>query len=328
MTLEEFLFRAFRDAARRILWPVQGGERFEDPAYCAQFYSPELRQCAIAALHTGDMADFDDKLTRLLWNLHCNPETVFGTKRPNWWPENNDPPPSADYLPRLSTTAQACAWLQAKTGETWTLQRILESAVMPWVWLEHSKDRPEIFGDRTEGFLAPFVFNGDTKRIEIVGTDALLTMSKTPEGKHFTVNPGWPVALPELRFQREDIERLVADLDHCDKRPPVFTDSGENLTAPTVGIVSRMETQRDEKTDDLRIELDPLFEEMSAQGDRITAGTVMPKLKARAGKNASCITESFDAGVLWMRGSTGTPEKLTMRMLQKRIDRWRGKQPR
>ncbi|HRH15194.1 MAG TPA: hypothetical protein PK225_12685, partial [Azonexus sp.] len=87
-----------------------------------------------------------------------------------------------DYLPKLATIEQACAWLNERTGKDWSLARLLEYGLMPWVWLEHAPGYPAIFGDRLEGYLAPMAFGGDTQRLAAGGTDALITMTRTGDG--------------------------------------------------------------------------------------------------------------------------------------------------
>lgn len=115
-----------------------------------------------------------------------------------------------DYLPKLATIEQACAWLHARTGQSWSLARLMECGFMPWVWLDYTPGYPAIFGDRLEGYLAPMVFGGDTERLEADGTFALITMTRTHEGIPMKINPGIRAPLSELRFKREDIEAMAA----------------------------------------------------------------------------------------------------------------------
>ena len=125
-----------------------------------------------------------------------------------------------DYLPKLATIEQACAWLNERTGKDWSLARLLEYGLMPWVWLEHAPGYPAIFGDRLEGYLAPMVFGGDTQRLAAGGTDALITMTRTGDGALMRINPGIPAPLSELRFKREDIEALAARSGTPEKKAP------------------------------------------------------------------------------------------------------------
>lgn len=57
-----------------------------------------------------------------------------------------------NYLPKHATVPEACEWLATETGEPWTLARLLEHSLMPWVWIDYEPRFPEIFGDRLEGF--------------------------------------------------------------------------------------------------------------------------------------------------------------------------------
>ena len=72
---------------------------------------------------------------------------------------------ASDFLPKRASVEDACQWLHARTSERWTLARILESGVMPWFWLDYKPGYPEAFGSRTEGYLAPMVFQGDVERL-------------------------------------------------------------------------------------------------------------------------------------------------------------------
>lgn len=118
----------------------------------------------------------------------------------------------SNYIPRLANIAETCEWLAAETGEQWTLPRLLEAALQPWVWLDYSPEHPAIFGDRHEGFLAPFVFMSDTFRLEADRQSALMTMTRTPDDNLLKIAPGLRIALDELRFKREDVTQLAADL--------------------------------------------------------------------------------------------------------------------
>lgn len=114
-----------------------------------------------------------------------------------------------DYLPRNATIEQACAWLHAKTGETWILPRLLECGLLPHFWLAYKPGFPLIFGHRTEGFQTRMIFAGDLQRLEADGT-ALVTMFVSHDDKICKAEPGWPVPLSELRFKRADVEEVEA----------------------------------------------------------------------------------------------------------------------
>jgi len=79
----------------------------------------------------------------------------------------------------------------------------------------------------------------------------------------------------------------------------------------------RARTRR--RLDDMQIEIDDAMAVLRREGKAVTPATVMPLLRARAGK--SCISECAPDGVIWIRGSSGNPEKLTMEALKKRIGR-------
>lgn len=110
------------------------------------------------------------------------------------------------------------------------------------------------------------------------------------------------IPVKEMVIQRADADAFI-----CGERPA----EGQAPAEPT-----------QQRFDDLRAELESILRKMAASDERITAGTVMPKLRARIGIPGTCIIDQFPDGVLWSRG-TGTPEKLTTDMLAKRIDRWK-----
>lgn len=90
-----------------------------------------------------------------------------------------------------------------------------------------------------------------------------------------------------------------------------------------VDIVPGYDQEARTKHDDLAIELHDIAERMQAADERMTAATVMPLLKARVGVNGSCIQDHAANGVIWVRSSTGMQEKLTMKNLNDRIQRWK-----
>ena len=114
------------------------------------------------------------------------------------------------YLPKEASIDEASEWLEEMTGEPWPLPRMQEHGLMPWFWLDYSPDAPkELFGDRTEGFAAPICFSGDTKRLEFVGGNAIVTMIRSHDGTHFRFNPGLEVVREEIRFLKKDLEYLA-----------------------------------------------------------------------------------------------------------------------
>ena len=75
--------------------------------------------------------------------------------------------------------------------------------------------------------------------------------------------------------------------------------------------------------DDIQIEIDDVRAGLEQQGEPETPARVMARLRERAGKPDSCISERAPDGVIWIRGTTGKPAKLTMEALTKRIERTR-----
>jgi hypothetical protein len=125
-------------------------------------------------------------------------------------------------LPFRATTAEACAWLAQQTGTPWTLARLLEHALTPYVWLDYDAANPELFGDANGGYAAPIFFEGDIARLAAGSDDVLISMTKDaykivarlPE-------PGFRRRLDELRFQKRDVEKLAGKLQHEAEPKPV-----------------------------------------------------------------------------------------------------------
>jgi hypothetical protein len=116
-------------------------------------------------------------------------------------------------LPFRSTTEQACDWLGQQTGSPWTLARLIEHALIPYVWLDYDATYPDLFGDANGGYLAPIFFEGDTRRLAEGSADVLITMTKDAYKIVATLPaPGFRRELHELRFQKRDLERLAAQL--------------------------------------------------------------------------------------------------------------------
>ena len=116
-------------------------------------------------------------------------------------------------LPFRATSEEACAWLAQQTASPWTLARLLENGLIPYVWLDYDPAWPDLFGDANGGYAAPIFFAGDTARLAAGSEDVLITMTKDV---HRIVTqlpaPGFSRRLDELRFQKRDLERLVAQL--------------------------------------------------------------------------------------------------------------------
>jgi hypothetical protein len=118
-------------------------------------------------------------------------------------------------LPFRATAIEACAWLSHRTGSQWTLARLLEHGLTPYVWLDYDAACPELFGDANGGYAAPIFFEDDIARLAAGSEDVLITLTKDayrivarlPE-------PGFRRPLDQLRFQKKDLERLAGKLKH------------------------------------------------------------------------------------------------------------------
>lgn len=114
-----------------------------------------------------------------------------------------------DYLPKDATIEEACNWLQAKTGQTWVLPRLLECHLTPHFWLDYKPGYPAIYGGKIEGYQTRMMFQGDLCRLESDRGDALVNMFTTHDGTLVKVEPGLRVPLSELKFKRESVERVA-----------------------------------------------------------------------------------------------------------------------
>ena len=114
-----------------------------------------------------------------------------------------------DYLPKDATIEEACNWLQAKTGQTWVLARLLECHLTPHFWLDYKPGYPAIYGDKIEGYQTRMIFQGDLCRLESDRGDALVNMFTAHDGTLVKVQPGLRVPLSELKFKRESVERVA-----------------------------------------------------------------------------------------------------------------------
>jgi hypothetical protein len=114
-----------------------------------------------------------------------------------------------------ATTEQACAWLAQQTGTPWTLARLIENGLTPYVWLDYDAAYPELFGDANGGYAAPIFFEGDTARLAAGSGDVLITITKDAY-KIVTrlPPPGFTRDLHELRFLKKELERLAGRLKH------------------------------------------------------------------------------------------------------------------
>lgn len=73
--------------------------------------------------------------------------------------------------------------------------------------------------------------------------------------------------------------------------------------------------------DDIQIEIDDIVAGLKRRKGLVNPAAVMRALRDRGGRADSCVSESAPDGVIWKRGSTGVPEKLTMAALKGRLDR-------
>jgi hypothetical protein len=137
-------------------------------------------------------------------------------------------------LPFRATTDEACAWLALHTGSPWTLARLIENAVTPYVWLDYDAAHAALFGDANGGYAAPIFFEDDTARLAAGSEDVLITITKDAY-KIVTrlPEPGFRRALHELRFQKRDLERLAGALKRAAEAPPA---KSEVATETQAGI--------------------------------------------------------------------------------------------
>jgi len=120
---------------------------------------------------------------------------------------------STTVLPFRATTHEACAWLEQQTGSPWTLARLLEHALTPYVWLDYDPAYPELFGEANGGYAAPVFFRDDIARLAAGSDDVLITMTKDAYKIVATLPaPGFTRPLDALRFQKKDVERLAKEL--------------------------------------------------------------------------------------------------------------------
>ncbi|MEH6435873.1 hypothetical protein [Massilia sp. DD77] len=118
-------------------------------------------------------------------------------------------------LPFRATVDEACAWLAKHVPAPWTLARLLEHGLTPYVWLDYDPAYPELFGDANGGYAAPIFFEDDIARLAAGSEDVLITMTKDAHKLFARLpEPGFRRRLDELRFQKKDLERLAAKLRH------------------------------------------------------------------------------------------------------------------
>jgi hypothetical protein len=113
-------------------------------------------------------------------------------------------------LPYRATLEQACDWLEQQTESPWTLARLIEHDVTPYVWLDYDAAYPELFGDANGGYAAPIFYEGDTARLAAGSEEVLITITKDAYKIVTTLPaPGFRRELHELRFLKKELEKLV-----------------------------------------------------------------------------------------------------------------------
>jgi hypothetical protein len=135
-----------------------------------------------------------------------------------------NPPAPAPGLPKLpfrATLAQSLEWMAAQTGTPWTLARLVEHDITPYVWLDYDAAYPDLFGEANGGYAAPIFYEGDIARLLAGGDDVLITMTKDAYKIVARLPaPGFTRQRHELRFLGKELERLVGRLKHAAAAPP------------------------------------------------------------------------------------------------------------
>ncbi|NHZ37905.1 hypothetical protein [Massilia rubra] len=137
-------------------------------------------------------------------------------------------------LPFRATTEQSCAWMEQQTGTPWTLARLLENALTPYVWFDYDANHAELFGDANGGYAAPIFLEADVARLVAGSEDVLITTTKDAYKIVAQLPaPGFRRELHELRFLKKELERLVAKLKHDAEPKPMVV---ETASEARVGI--------------------------------------------------------------------------------------------
>ena len=134
----------------------------------------------------------------------------------------NPPAPDLLKLPFRATLEQSLAWMDAQTGTPWTLARLVEHDITPYVWLDYDAAYPELFGEANGGYAAPIFFEGDIARLLGGSNDVLITMTKDAYKIVARLPaPGFTRQRHELRFLGKELERLAGRLKHAAAALPV-----------------------------------------------------------------------------------------------------------
>lgn len=136
-------------------------------------------------------------------------------------------------LPYRATLEQACDWLERQLASPWTLARLIEHGVTPYVWLDYDAAYPDLFGEANGGYAAPIFFEGDTARLAAGSEDVLITMTKDAYKIVTTLPaPGFRRELHALRFLKKELEKLVKSEQRAALPPP----QPKAATESTAGI--------------------------------------------------------------------------------------------
>ncbi|UVW27232.1 hypothetical protein [Massilia sp. H6] len=148
---------------------------------------------------------------------------------------------STTDLPFRATIAEACAWLAAQTGTPWTLARLLAHEVTPHVWLDYDAAHAELFGEANGGYLAPIFVAEDIARLAGGSTDVLITTTK--DAYRIVARlpaPGFRRGLDELRFQKQDLQRLAGQLQHAAQPAPAAAPAAAKESQLGIGKAQAM----------------------------------------------------------------------------------------
>ena len=118
-------------------------------------------------------------------------------------------------LANRATTEETCLWLAGQTGTPWNLTRLIEHGVTPYVWLEYSAERAELFAEGITAYAAPVVYVEDTQRLAAGSDDVWIRFTRDSDRLAIALKPpGIRMPLEALRFFQRDIARLAQELLH------------------------------------------------------------------------------------------------------------------
>lgn len=117
---------------------------------------------------------------------------------------------SPTELPQRASTEQTCQWLAAQTGMPWTLARLIEHGLTPYVWLEHTPELAELFADGIGAYAAPVVTAEDTARLAAGSEDVLIRFTRDSDRLAIALRPpGIRRPLDALIFLRREVMQLA-----------------------------------------------------------------------------------------------------------------------